>query len=75
MLYGRNLKNSVNLSLMRSEQDLTCSQAFSKESVVWMIGTVTKSCLDMMIMPDVDFSISLLRCAISSEWVTTSACI
>ena len=36
---------------------------------------VMKLCLDMTIMPDVDFSISLFKCAIIRECVTTSACI
>ena len=30
MLYRKNLKNFVNPSLIRSELDLTCSQAFNK---------------------------------------------
>ena len=31
MLYGRNLRNSVNPSPMRSEQDLTCLQALDND--------------------------------------------
>ena len=40
MLYGKNLKNFVNPSLMRSQQDLTCLQASGKEKEVWINGTM-----------------------------------
>ena len=36
--YRRNLENSVNSSLMRSEQDLTCLQALDKVKEAWMNG-------------------------------------
>ena len=40
MLYGKNLKNFVNPSLMRLKLDLTCLQALGKEKEVWMSGTM-----------------------------------
>ena len=40
MLYERNLRNYVNLSLMRSEQDLTCLQALDQVKEVWMNATM-----------------------------------
>ena len=40
VIWGGNLKNSVNTSLMKSEQDLTCLQALDKVIEVWMNSTM-----------------------------------
>ena len=40
MSYGKDLKNFVNPSLMRSELDLTHPQALGKVKEVWMNGTM-----------------------------------
>ena len=40
MLYGKDLKNFVISSLMRSDQVFTCLKALDKVKEVWMNGTM-----------------------------------